>query len=112
MVTTESPSPSPERSEENVQQVVQEKGFLGQLVGSILEVRQSKPFMAIANLSPEPTRLLSLASGNSNQLISAMNASFFGLILVLFAMAVLSSWNKHVIFLLIVSSLLWATMVW
>jgi hypothetical protein len=66
----------------------------------------------LANTSLELTKPLYSVGPNKSQLTLAMNASFFGLILVLFAMAVLSSWNKHVIFLLIVSSLLWATMVW
>lgn len=41
-----------------------------------------------------------------------MNVSFFFLILVLFALAFLTSWNKHVLFLLGVTTLLWAAMLW
>ena len=41
-----------------------------------------------------------------------MNVSFFLLILVLFALAFLTSWNKHVLVLMGVSTLLWASMAW
>ena len=41
-----------------------------------------------------------------------MNISFFLLILVLFALAFLTSWNKHVLLLLGVTTLLWGAMMW
>jgi len=41
-----------------------------------------------------------------------MNVSFFLLILVLLAMAIVSNGNKHVVFMLVVSTLLWASMAW
>lgn len=42
----------------------------------------------------------------------AMNVSFFMLLLVLFALAFLTGWNKHVLALFGISGFLWATMVW
>lgn len=41
-----------------------------------------------------------------------MNVSFFALILVLVALAFLTSWNGHVLLLLGLTSALWAAMVW
>lgn len=41
-----------------------------------------------------------------------MNFSFLALILTLLGMAFLTSWNKHVLFLMAVSTGLWATMIW
>ena len=41
-----------------------------------------------------------------------MNISFFFLILVLFALAFLTSWNGHVLLLLGVTTLLWGAMMW
>lgn len=41
-----------------------------------------------------------------------MNISFFFLIIVLFALAFLTSWNPHVLLLLGVTTLLWGAMVW
>ena len=41
-----------------------------------------------------------------------MNVSFFLLILVLFGLAALTQWNGHVLLLLGISTLLWASMVW
>ncbi|KAI5452391.1 hypothetical protein NCC49_000951 [Naganishia albida] len=41
-----------------------------------------------------------------------MNFSFLALILTLLGMAFLTNWNKHVLFLMAVSSGLWATMIW
>jgi archaellum biogenesis protein FlaJ (TadC family) len=43
---------------------------------------------------------------------TAMNISFFFLILVLFALAFLTSWNPHVLLLLGVTTLLWGAMMW
>jgi hypothetical protein len=41
-----------------------------------------------------------------------MNVSFFFLILTLFGLAFLTQWNKHVLFLLGVTTLLWGAMAW
>lgn len=41
-----------------------------------------------------------------------MNVSFALLIVTLFALAFLTSWSMHVLFLMAVSVGLWATMVW
>lgn len=41
-----------------------------------------------------------------------MNVSFFLLILVLIALAFLTGWNQHVLLLLGVTILLWASMAW
>lgn len=41
-----------------------------------------------------------------------MNVSFFLLILVLIALAFLTGWNQHVLLLLGVTVLLWASMAW
>lgn len=41
-----------------------------------------------------------------------MNFSFFALILTLLGMAFLTSWNRHVLFLMAVSAGLWGTMIW
>lgn len=41
-----------------------------------------------------------------------MNVSFFLLLLTLAALAFLTSWNKHVLLLLGVTALLWASMLW
>jgi hypothetical protein len=41
-----------------------------------------------------------------------MNASFLLLILTLFGLAFLTSWNKHVIFMMFCSTLLWGAMIW
>ena len=110
MVTTDSPSPSPERSGEKMNTV--EKGFFGQLVGSIFEVSRLGPcdvtlMQAWSQLCTHHRCVV-----RRTALMQAMNASFFGPILVLFAMAILSNWNKHVLFMLVISSLLWATMAW
>lgn len=48
----------------------------------------------------------------ADQIPAAMNVSFFLLILVLFALAFLTSWNKHVLLLLGVTTLLWGAMLW
>jgi len=41
-----------------------------------------------------------------------MNISFFLLLLTLFALAFLTSWNKHVLMLLGVTTCLWVAMMW
>ncbi|ORX37623.1 hypothetical protein BD324DRAFT_622664 [Kockovaella imperatae] len=41
-----------------------------------------------------------------------MNICFFLLLVILFALAVLTSWNKHVLLLLGVTSLFWFSMLW
>jgi hypothetical protein len=56
--------------------------------------------------------LLSLLLVIAHSSCPAMNVSFFFLILVLFALAFLTSWNKHVLFLSGVTTLLWAAMLW
>ncbi|KAL7425208.1 hypothetical protein Q5752_000896 [Cryptotrichosporon argae] len=84
MVTTQSPSPpaSPE------QKPSEGSGFFDLLIKSIFE------------------------PGANHAVVLAMNVSFFLLILTLFGLAFLTSWNKHVLILLGVSTLLWATMAW
>jgi hypothetical protein len=42
----------------------------------------------------------------------AMNASFFFLILSLLFLGYMTDWNKHVLFLMLVSTGLWMTMIW
>ncbi|KAI9638812.1 ER protein Pkr1-domain-containing protein [Dioszegia hungarica] len=66
----------------------EEAGFVGSIVKSVFE------------------------PGANYAVVMAMNVSFFFLILVLFALAFLTSWNKHVLFLLGVTTLLWAAMLW
>lgn len=41
-----------------------------------------------------------------------MNASFFFLILSLLFLGYMTDWNKHVLFLMLVSTGLWMTMIW
>ncbi|GHJ86957.1 hypothetical protein NliqN6_3359 [Naganishia liquefaciens] len=65
-----------------------ESGFLGSLVGSIME------------------------PGVNKALFQAMNFSFLALIITLAAMAFLTSYNGHVLFLMAVSTGLWITMIW
>jgi uncharacterized membrane protein YpjA len=43
---------------------------------------------------------------------TAMNASFFFLILSLLFLGYMTDWNKHVLFLMLVSTGLWMTMIW
>lgn len=45
-------------------------------------------------------------------LVLAMNASFYGLFLTLFGMAILTSWNIHVLALLAISILLFGSIQW
>jgi cbb3-type cytochrome oxidase subunit 3 len=42
----------------------------------------------------------------------AMNASFFLLILSLLFLGYMTRWNKHVLFLMLISTGLWMTMIW
>ena len=41
-----------------------------------------------------------------------MNICFLLLLMVLFALAILTHWNKHVLLLLVVTAVLWASMLW
>ena len=41
-----------------------------------------------------------------------MNVSFFLLLIVLFGLAFLTNWNFHVLMMLVVSALLWGSMIW
>lgn len=41
-----------------------------------------------------------------------MNISFFLLLITLFGLAAITNWNQHVLSLLAISSVLWASMVW
>ncbi|WVF68536.1 hypothetical protein IAT40_003304 [Kwoniella sp. CBS 6097] len=50
--------------------------------------------------------------GANAAVVMAMNLCFFFLILTLFALYVLTGWNKHVLLLLGVTTLLWGSMVW
>jgi len=43
---------------------------------------------------------------------SAMNASFFLLILSLLFLGYMTRWNKHVLFLMLISTGQWMTMIW
>ncbi|KAL1412539.1 hypothetical protein Q8F55_000285 [Vanrija albida] len=100
MVTTNSPSPSPEPIEKREDGApaapdaagagisLDDLGFLGLLAKSIWE------------------------PGVNSALVIAMNISFFLLILCLTFTAYVSNWNKHVLFLLFTSFLLWMAMVW
>ncbi|ODN94811.1 hypothetical protein L198_04958 [Cryptococcus wingfieldii CBS 7118] len=65
-----------------------EPGFVGLLVKSVFE------------------------PGANAAVVLAMNVCFFFLILTLFGLAVLTQWNKHVLLLLGVTTLLWAAMAW
>lgn len=53
-----------------------------------------------------------LQPGANNAVIFAMNVSFFLLLIVLFGLAFLTGWDFHVIMMLVVSTCLWAAMVW
>ncbi|KAK1923671.1 ER protein Pkr1-domain-containing protein [Papiliotrema laurentii] len=83
MVTSDSPSPPAEAHSSNEGQ-----SFVGQLVKSVFE------------------------PGANQAAVLAMNVSFFLLLLTLAALAFLTSWNKHVLLLLGVTALLWASMLW
>ncbi|WVQ96077.1 hypothetical protein IAU59_003178 [Kwoniella sp. CBS 9459] len=50
--------------------------------------------------------------GANAAVVMAMNLCFFFLILTLFGLYALTGWNKHVLLLLGVTSLLWGSMVW
>jgi hypothetical protein len=41
-----------------------------------------------------------------------MNVSFLLLLIVLFGLAFLTNWNFHVLMMLVVSALLWGSMIW
>ncbi|RSH93208.1 hypothetical protein EHS25_007561 [Saitozyma podzolica] len=85
MVTTDTPSPpdSPAATPPN-----EDPGFFPLLVRSVFE------------------------PGANSAVILAMNVSFFFLILTLFGLAFLTQWNKHTLFLLGVTTLLWGAMAW
>ncbi|OCF35162.1 hypothetical protein I316_03204 [Kwoniella heveanensis BCC8398] len=50
--------------------------------------------------------------GANAAVVMAMNLCFFFLLLTLFGLYVLTGWNKHVLLLLGVTTLLWGSMVW
>ncbi|WWC92880.1 uncharacterized protein L201_007842 [Kwoniella dendrophila CBS 6074] len=77
-------SPIPVDNPQNERQ----PGFFGMLVKSIFE------------------------PGANAAVVMAMNLCFFFLCLTLFALAVLTYWNKHVLMLLGVTTLLWGSMAW
>jgi hypothetical protein len=87
-----------------VGEVAAEKGFFGMLVQSIFEVRFSTHEASRAVLIAQP--------GANNAVILAMNVSFFLLLVVLFGLAFLTDWDFHVLMMLVVSTLLWASMIW
>ncbi|WWC73617.1 uncharacterized protein I206_107589 [Kwoniella pini CBS 10737] len=78
---------SPERQEHDLNEKEQ-TGFFGMLVKSVFE------------------------PGANAAVVMAMNLCFFFLLLTLFGLAVLTQWNKHVLSLLGVTALLWASMMW
>ncbi|RSH81002.1 SMK killer toxin resistance protein [Apiotrichum porosum] len=91
MVTTNSPSPSPEPqqvAEPRTTEVAASPNFFGQLIGSIFE------------------------PGANTAVVKAMNISFALLLLTLFGLMILSSWNLHVVALFVINAALWATMMW
>jgi len=50
--------------------------------------------------------------GANSAVVLAMNVSFFLLLIVLFGLAFLTNWNFHVLMMLVVSALLWGSMIW
>jgi len=92
--------PSEEITVNSSPENVEDKGFFGMLVQSIFEASQ------IEYISTH------IQPGANNAVILAMNVSFFLLLIVLFGLAFLTSWNFHVIMMLVVSALLWGSMIW
>ncbi|WWC95438.1 hypothetical protein V866_002301 [Kwoniella sp. B9012] len=78
---------SPVRNPE-VENGNEQPGFFGMLIKSVFE------------------------PGANAAVVMAMNLCFFFLLLTLFGLAVLTQWNKHVLLLLAVTALLWASMMW
>jgi hypothetical protein len=58
------------------------------------------------------SRLHTLTPTPCPEILIAMNASFFFLILSLLFLGYMTDWNKHVLFLMLVSTGLWMTMIW
>jgi predicted MFS family arabinose efflux permease len=55
---------------------------------------------------------LIIQPGANSAVVLAMNVSFFLLLIVLFGLAFLTNWNFHVLMMLVVSALLWGSMIW
>lgn len=92
--------PSEEIAVDGAAGKVQDKGFFGLLIQSIFEVSRFES--ARTNIQP----------GANQAVVLAMNVSFFLLLIVLFGLAFLTGWNFHVVMMLVVSALLWASMIW
>ncbi|KAK4685033.1 hypothetical protein P7C73_g5127, partial [Tremellales sp. Uapishka_1] len=85
MVTTAttSPSPSPDRQQQDAPE-----GFVDLLVRSIFE------------------------PGVNPAVVMAMNISFLLLVITLFGLGFLTAWNKHVLVMIVASTVLWGMMMW